>query len=165
VTGLELELQAYPSDLLQLGATMGYTKAELTEDLPLATDGMDGDELPYVPEYSFSLNGRYQIPAFTMLGGTGFVGGDLTFQDDQANRLRPTDPTYREIDSHSIANLRIGVEGELWSAIAGVNNVFDEDATTAYTFNGNSQPNIGFVPPGEVRPWPRTFFVSVHRSF
>jgi outer membrane receptor protein involved in Fe transport len=100
-----------------------------------------------------------------MLGGTGFIGGDVVFQDDQVNRLRPTDPTYREIDSYSIANLRIGVDGERWSAIAGVNNVFDEDETTAYTFNGNSQPPVGFVPPGEVRPWPRTFFVSLRRSF
>lgn len=165
VTGLELELQAYPSDVLQLGATVGYTSAELTEDLPVATDGLDGDELPYVPEYSLSLNGRYEFPALTWLGGTGFVGGDVTFQDDQANRLRPTDPTYREIDGYSIVNLRIGIEGELWSAIAGVNNVFDEDETTAYTFNGNSQPPVGFVPPGEVRPWPRTFFVSLRRSF
>jgi outer membrane receptor protein involved in Fe transport len=165
VTGLEVELQAYPSDALQLGATVGYTKAELTEDLPVATDGLDGDELPYVPEYSFSLSGRYEFPAFTSLGGTGFIGGDLTFQDDQVNRLRPTDPTYREIDSYSVANLRIGVDGDSWSAIAGVNNLFDEDETTAYTFNGNSQPNVGFVPPGEVRPWPRTFFVSLRRSF
>ena len=165
VTGLEVELQAYPSDALQLGATVGYTKAELTEDLPVATDGLAGDELPYVPEYSFSLTGRYEFPAFTSLGGTGFIGGDLTFQDDQVNRLRPTDPTYREIDSYSVANLRIGVDGDSWSAIAGVNNLFDEDETTAYTFNGNSQPNVGFVPPGEVRPWPRTFFVSLRWSF
>ena len=165
VTGLEVELQAYPSDALQLGATVGYTKAELTEDLPVATDGLAGDELPYVPEYSFSLTGRYEFPAFTSLGGTGFIGGDLTFQDEQVNRLRPTDPTYREIDSYSVANLRIGVDGDSWSAIAGVNNLFDEDETTAYTFNGNSQPNVGFVPPGEVRPWPRTFFVSLRWSF
>ena len=165
VTGLEFEVQAYPSDNLQLGATLGYTEAELTEDLPVATDGLDGDRLPYVPEYSFSLNGRYQFPAFTSFGGTGFVGGDLSFQDDQVNRLRPTDPTYRQIDSYSVLNLRVGVEGEQWSAIVGVNNVFDEDETTAYTFNGNSQPAVGFVPPGEVRPWPRTFFVSLRRSF
>ncbi len=158
-------MQAYPSDALQLGATVGYTNAELSEDLPVAGDGMDGDELPYVPEYSFSLNGRYDFPLLTNLGGRGFIGGDLTYQDDQVNRLRPTDLTYREIDSHSIANLRIGVEGESWSAIVGVNNVLDEDETIAYTFNGNSQPPVGFVPPGEVRPWPRTFYVSLRRSF
>src|SRR5690606_10343019 len=116
VTGLELELQAYPTDTLQLGATFGYTNAELTEDLPVATDGLAGDRLPYVPEYSFSLNGRYEFPAFTRLGAHGFISGDMTYQDDQVNRLRPTDPTYREIDSHSIVNLRIGVESDMWSA-------------------------------------------------
>ena len=165
VTGLELEIQAYPTDALQVGATFGYTDAELTENLPVLTDGLDGDTLPYVPEYSFSLNARYEFPVPANWGGTGFVGGDLAFQDSQVNRLRPTDLTYREIDSHSVTNLRIGVQGDSWSAIAGVNNVFDEDETTAYTFNGNSQPVGGFVPPGEVRPWPRTFFVSVRRSF
>jgi outer membrane receptor protein involved in Fe transport len=165
VTGLELEVQAYPSDVLQLGATFGYTDGELTENLPVLNDGLDGDKLPYVPEYSFGVNGRYEFPLFTNLGGTGFVGGDLTFQDEQNNRLRPTDPTYREIDSHSIVSLRVGVDAEAWSAILGVNNAFDEDETTAYTFNGNSQPNVGFVPPGEVRPWPRTFYLTLRRSF
>lgn len=166
VTGVEFELQAYPNEVLQLGATFGYTDAELTENLPVLADGLAGDTLPYVPEYSFGLNGRYEFPFLTDMGGTGFVGGDLTYQDSQQNRLRPTDPTYREIDSHTIVNLRLGVEGDMWSAIAGVNNAFDEDETTAYTFNGNSQPRpTGYVPPGEVRPWPRTFFVSLRRSF
>jgi outer membrane receptor protein involved in Fe transport len=165
VTGLEFELTAYPTDSLQLGATFGYTNAELTEDLPVPTDGLDGDKLPYVPEYSFSFNGRYEFPFLTNRGGKGFIGGDLLFQDDQVNRVRPTVSTYREIDSHALVNLRVGVEGDGWSAIAGVNNVFDEDETTAYTFNGNSQPAVGYVPPGEVRPWPRTFFVSLRRSF
>ncbi|MEJ8567806.1 TonB-dependent receptor [Elongatibacter sediminis] len=165
VTGLEFELTAYPTDRLQLGATFGWTDAELTQDLPVADDGMDGDALPYVPEYSFSLSGRYEFPFLTSIGGMGFIGGDLTFQDDQQNRLRPTDSTYREIDSYSVFNLRVGVDGEKWSAIAGVNNLFDEDETTAYTFNGNSQPAVGYVPPGEVRPWPRTFYLSFRRTF
>ena len=166
VKGAEFELQAYPTEVLQLGATFGYTDAELTEDLPVLADGRDGDTIPYVPEYSFSLNGRYEFPFLTDLGGTGFVGGDLVYQDDQQNRLRPTDPTYREIGNHTVVNLRFGVDSENgWSAIAGVNNVFDEDETITYTFNGNSQPNVGYVPPGEVRPWPRTFFISARRSF
>jgi len=151
-----------------LGATFGYTDAELTENLPVLTDGLDGDKLPYVPEYSFGVNARYEFPLFTDLGGTGFVGGDLTVQDGQTNRLRPTDPTYREMDGHTIVSLRAGVDADMWSAIVGVNNLFDEDETTAYLFNGNSQPRpprTGYVPPGEVRPWPRTFFVSLRRSF
>ena len=165
VKGLELELQSYFSESLQLGATFGYTKAELTEDLPIVSDGLDGDTLPYVPEISFSLNGRYEFPFLTNIGGTGFVGGDLTFQDDQVNRLRPTNSTYREIDSYTVVNLRFGVEGDDWTAIAGLKNAFDEDETTAYTFNGNSQPPVGFVPPGEVRPWPRTLYLSFRKSF
>lgn len=165
VKGLEFEFSAYPTDSLQLGATFGWTEAELTEDLPVLNDGRDGDQIPFVPEYTFGLNARYEFPAPAVSGATAFIGGDLTFQDDQTNRLRPTDPTYREIDSHTITNLRIGVQGDAWSAIAGVNNVFDEDETMAFTFNGNSQPNVGYVPPGEVRPWPRTFYLSVRRSF
>lgn len=168
VTGIELELQAYPTEVLQLGATFGHLNAELTEDLPVLTDGLDGDKLPYVPEYTFGINARYEFPLFTELGGTGFTGGDVTYQDGQTNRLRPTDPTYREMDSHTIVNLRVGVEADMWSAIVGVNNAFDEDETITYTFNGNSQPRpagSGFVPPGEVRPWPRTFYVSLRRSF
>jgi outer membrane receptor protein involved in Fe transport len=164
--GLEFELQAYPTDALQLGATFGYTDGELTENLPVLNDGLDGDKLPYVPEYSMSLNARYEFPFLTSKGGAGFVSGDLMFQGDQSSRLRPTDPTYREIDSYSLVNLRIGVDTDSgWTAIAGIDNVLDEDETTAYTFNGNSQPNVGYVPPGEVRPWPRTLFVSLRRSF
>ncbi len=165
VRGLEFEVTAYPTDSLQLGATFGYTDAELTEDLPLVADGLKGDNLPYVPQYSLNLNGRYQFGVPENWGSNGFVGGDIAFIDNQQNVIRPTSTLYREIDSYSVANFRIGIEGENWTAITGVNNAFDEDETTAYTFNGNSQPNVGFVPPGEVRPWPRTFYVSFRRTF
>jgi len=168
VTGLEIELQAYPTDTLQLGATFGYTDAELTENLPVPADGLAGDKLPYVPEYSFGLNARYEFPLLTDLGGKGFVSGDLTYQDNQQNRSRPTDPTFREIDSHTLFNMRFGVEADAWSAIFGLNNVFDEDTTIVYNFNGANQPRpagSGYVPPGETRPWPRTFFISARRSF
>ncbi|MEJ8569247.1 TonB-dependent receptor [Elongatibacter sediminis] len=165
VRGLEVELQAYPTDALQLGFTYGYTDAELTQNLPVQSDGLDGDKLEYVPKHTFSVNGRFERPLGSNGGLTGFVSGDLSWVDDQANRLRPTSIQYREIGAYSLANLRFGVEGESWSAIVGVNNLFDEDETTAYIFNGGSQPPVGFVPPAMVRPWPRTFYLSLRKSF
>ena len=165
VTGLEFEVTAFPSENVQLGAAFGYTNAELTEDLPLIADGLDGDKLPYVPEFNIFLDGRYNFDVPANWGGTGFVSGDIAFVDKQYTRSRPTSGQYREVGSYSVANLRVGIDGDEWTAIFGVNNIFDEDETSAYTFNGNSQPPVGFVPPGEVRPWPRTFYLSVRRSF
>ena len=164
VKGVELELQAYPTESLQVGFGVNYSDAKLTEDLPIPADGQAGDDIEFVPDITLNLNSRYQWPIGAR-GWTGFVGGDWAYVDEQTNRLRPTSPQFREIDSYSILNLRIGLEGEDWTAILGVDNVFDEDGTVAYIYNGGNQPAVGFVPPAEIRPWPRMLTFNVRKSF
>ncbi len=166
--GMELQGQFYPMEGLQFGFTVNYNDAELTADAPIPANGMDGDKIPHVPEFSFSLNGRYERP----LGWndwTGFISGDFSWVDEQRSQLRPTFITYREMDDYSILNLRAGVDGNGWSAVLSVENVLDEDETLAYLFNGGNQPSRlglpGWVPPGMVRPWPRMVSFSLRKSF
>ncbi len=164
VKGVELELQAYPSDDLQLSLGLNYSDAQLTEDLPLPQDGLAGDEIEFVPDITLNLNGRYQRPVGAR-GWEGFIGGNWSYVDEQHNRLRPTSPQFRLIDSYSILDLRAGITGSDWSATLGIDNVLDEDETTAYIFNGGNQPAVGFVPPAQIRPWPRTWSLTVRKSF
>ncbi len=166
VNGVELEMQAYPNTGLQLGMILNYSDARLTEDLPRPRDGVSGNELPYVPELTFSMNGRYERPVGPD-GWTGFISGDFSWVNDQNNRLSHTIGAFRTIQDYSILNLRIGVEDSDWSATLAVNNVFDEDETIGFTFNGTNgiQPPNGFVPPSQIRPWPRTVLFNVRKSF
>ncbi len=164
VTGVELEIQALPLEGLQLGMGFNYNNAELTEDLPIPTDGLDGDNIEFVPEFTLSLNTRYER-AIGIRDWTGFIGGDWSYIDEQANRLRPTNRQFREFDSYSILNLRAGINGDDWSATLGIDNVFDEDNTIGLTFNSDNQPPGGFIPPAENRPWPRTISFTVRKLF
>ena len=164
VLGAELEVDAYPTENLQLGAGLAYTKAELTEDLPVPADGVDGDRIEYVPELSINLRGRYQRP----LRGdwTGFLSGDWSHIDDQVNRLRPTNPFFRTMESYSLANVHTGINGTDWSAVLSVTNVFDEDVTIDYAFDFEGPaPAGGNIPDNQIRPWPRTVSLSFRKSF
>ena len=168
VLGVELQAQVHPAEGLSFGATFNYSDAELTADAPIPANGMDGDKIPHVPETTFSLNGRYELP-LGWAGWTGFISGDFSWVDEQTNELRPTFITYREMDSYSVLNLRAGVNGDGWSAVVSLDNVLDEDETLAYIFNGGNQPSRlglpGWVPPGMVRPWPRMVSLTVRKSF
>ena len=167
VLGIELQAQAYPVEGLQLGFSFSYNDAQLTEDVPIPSNGMKGDDIPHVPEFTYSLNGRYERPVGG--GWTGFIGGDLSWVDDQTSQLRPTFITFRKMDSYSVLNMRAGLEGNDWSAVLSVDNVLDEDETLAYIFNGGNQPSRlgrdGWVPPGMVRPWPRMVSFTLRKSF
>src|SRR5690606_293462 len=122
VKGIELEISAYPTEGLTLGAGVNYLEAKLTEDLPIPEDGLDGDAIPYVPDLTLSFNARYEHPLPN--GWMGFVGGDWSYVDNVTNRLRSTDRYFRVSSSYSITNLRVGIQGDDWTATASVNNLF-----------------------------------------
>jgi iron complex outermembrane recepter protein len=164
VQGIELEVAAYPTDAFQFGLGVAYTDSELDENLPIPTQGLKGDPLPYVPEWTGSVNARYSWPMFGSL--EGFVGGDWSYTGDTANRLRSNDRYYRKLEAYEILNLRGGIQGDTWSAVLSIDNANDADEIITYPFDFQTAAAInGNIPDRLGRPRPRTISLSFRKSF
>ncbi len=165
VQGVELEMTARPSESLQFGLGLAYTDSKLEEDLPIPTQGLKGDPLTYVPELTGSVNARYSWSMFQ--DWEGFVGGDWSYVDESANRLRPTDRYYRKLEAYDILNLRIGLQGgDGWMTVLSVDNALDADEIISYPFDFQTAAAInGNIPDRLGRVWPRSISLSLRKSF
>ncbi|HEX7011573.1 MAG TPA: TonB-dependent receptor, partial [Steroidobacteraceae bacterium] len=131
----------------------------------IPTQGLDGDPLPYVPEWTGSINARYTHP---LPGGEweAFIGGDWSYTGEAANRLRSTDRYYRKLEAYDILNLRVGVEGNGWQTVLSVDNVLDADEIITYPFDfQTAAPINGNIPDRLGRPRPRSISIGVRKSF
>jgi len=159
ILGVELDVNARPIDALELGLTAAWTDAQLSEDNPDPSTGLDGDRIPYVPEFTVSLTGRYERP-LQALDAMGFVGGDVFYVDERTTELNSTIPGFLKLDDYAIVNLRAGMERGDWSATFSVNNVFDDD-TRIDVF----RIITGLTPDGFIPQRPRTFILSLSKRF
>ncbi len=105
-----------------LSATGAFTYSDFEFEQFRNTNGsFGGSRLPGIPESQFFGELAYRVP------GRGFVIADFQVYDelfaDNANQVR--------VAGYGVANLRIGMEEQLWqrtlTLYAGVNNVLDED--------------------------------------
>jgi iron complex outermembrane receptor protein len=119
---------------LSLSFSGAYTEAELTEDTDPLVGGLDGDRLPFVPEWTLALGGDYEWSAFG--DATAYVGGQVAYTGDRladfGNRVDPLDPTSarREADDYTTLDLRTGVLWDNWSLELYGKNVTDEEGIT-----------------------------------
>ena len=111
-----------------------YVNAELTEDTDPLVGGLDGDELPFVPELTLALGGDYEWSAFG--DATAYVGGQVAYTGERladfGNRVDPLDPASarREADAYTTLDLRTGVVWDKWSIELYGKNVTDEEGIT-----------------------------------
>ena len=150
---------------LSLSFSGAYTQAELTEDTDPLVGGRDGDELPFVPEWTLTLGGDYEWNAFG--DATAYVGGQVAYTGDRLadfdNRVDPLDPTSarREADAYTTVDLRTGVLWENWSIELYGKNVTDEEGITDINEPG-TYPN-GAAAVALIRP--RTIGLAVGYRF
>jgi iron complex outermembrane receptor protein len=160
-TGLEFTMSYVPTDGLTLSVNGAYTDAELTEDTDPLVGGMDGDPLPFVPEWSYGLSADYE---WAVMGdATAYVGGNLGYTGERPAALGNLDPNgdVREIPSNTIVNLRAGLLTGRWSVELYGKNVTDELGINSV---GSADEDVtGRVELGIVRP--RTYGVKVGFAF
>ena len=119
---------------LSLTFSGAYVNAELTEDTDPLVGGLDGDELPFVPELTLAFGGDYEWSAFG--DAMAYVGGQVAYTGDRladfGNRVDPLDPTSarREADAYTTLDLRTGVVWDKWSIELYGKNVTDEEGIT-----------------------------------
>lgn len=139
--GAELTLGLQPTNGLLVSFNGAYTDAHLTQDTDPVVGGIDGDPLPWVPEWSFGLHGDYAWPV--MGDSVAHVGGSVSYTGERPADLgdRVADGSVREIDSYTTVNLGTGVDFGAWSLELYGRNLTDERGVT-------SVDTGGFLPDG-----------------
>lgn len=159
--GVELAATFFPTDRLTLSFTGAYTSAYLTQDTDPIVGGLDGDPLPYVPDWTISVGADYEWPVFG--DATAYVGGRVTHTGDRTSDFdnRAADGSIRVADSYATVDLRAGVEmgkvnlevyGKNMTDERGINDIIPEGAYPG-----------GAVGIGVIRP--RTIGLSVGVRF
>ncbi|HEY0941926.1 MAG TPA: TonB-dependent receptor [Steroidobacter sp.] len=125
--GAELTFALRPTQGLDIVLNAAYNDAELKGDLPPiggVVPGLDGERLPYAPEWSASASVDYQWPVGA---NTAFVGASISAISDQATDF---DPGYLNafgrrlvIEGYETVNLRAGINFEKFNLTIYAKNV------------------------------------------
>jgi len=143
--GLEWTLAATPLTGLTFTLTGAYVDAYLTSP---ATDagGNTGDQLPYVPKWSTSLDGAYTWRAFSDFNA--FAGATWIYTGSRFNDFTATQgaagflPNPRpELPSYNTVNLRAGLQNGRWTFELYAKNVGDTRGIGYYV--ATATPNYG----------------------
>ena len=129
--GFELAASVFPTSGLALSLNGAYTDAKLTEDTDPVVGGLDGDPLPYVPEWSLGLSADYE---WTVKGSSrAYVGGSLGYTGDRTVQFdnRAADGSIRQADSFVTLDLRAGVYVGRWSFELYGKNLTNERGVTS----------------------------------
>jgi outer membrane receptor protein involved in Fe transport len=157
--GIEFAGSYYPTEGLSLSLNGAYTDAELTADA--GAGGLDGDALPFVPDWSFGLTADYEWAVWSQ--SMAYVGGTLGYIGERpiGGGFREANGDLTELDSYTTLNLRAGLETDRWFYEFYVRNLTDELGVTSVetqniAYTGNV--TIGMTTP-------RTIGVAVGARF
>jgi outer membrane receptor protein involved in Fe transport len=155
--GVELELHAAVGERWVLGFGGAYVDATLSEDVP-NLGAVEGDQVPYVPKFSFSASADYEFPINETFDG--YFWGNVQYIGDRHTEFNH-DPTtnYRKMDAYTVANLRTGVRWSTWDLSLYIHNVFDDDGVV------RALRRPPFDPDAVIRTQPRTVGLMVRKYF
>jgi iron complex outermembrane receptor protein len=125
-TGLEIELNAYPTDRLMLQVGASFMDSEVKDILlpDLDETNLVDHDLPQAPSFAANALARYEFP---LGAGTASIQGDVYYTDDFCFTVLCA-PVEEEA-SYTVANARIGYAAPdgRWELAAFVNNLFEEE--------------------------------------
>lgn len=157
--GIEASVNLEPVHRLNLAATLTYTDAELTADIPYEGiangQGAKGDPLPSAPKWAGSLSADYSWPL--MDDWQGFAGGSVRYVGDRDSVFRHSVVyTPYRLPSYVTADVRAGVRTGKLELTAFVRNLGDERAQVGVYTTGGTDVIVGR---------PRSYGVSVGYKF
>ncbi|MCG8313375.1 MAG: TonB-dependent receptor [Pseudomonadales bacterium] len=170
VDGLELETRFKANDSFTISSQLNWMNAELTEDQNndnlealnidvRDVDGLDGDPIPYTPEFTASLQLEYR---FWQDGSNEFTGHlGYNYVGSSQSTFRKDNPYYREIDAYELIHLNISGKFQ------------DSLTTTLFVDNLTNETAITYAEVGETtlgQAWvtsvtPRTIGLSISKTF
>ena len=128
--GLEFSASAQVATGFTVSLNGAYTDAFLTEDTDPLVGGVDGDPLPWVPEWSAALSADYEWGVFS--SSTAYVGGQVAYTGDRPADFsnRYANGRIRESDAYTTVDLRAGILFEKFSVELYGKNLSDERGIT-----------------------------------
>jgi iron complex outermembrane recepter protein len=131
--GLEWAATWRPMDGLNVVWTGAYTDAHLSSDPPAASALVmaDGDRIPFTPEWSSSVDVDYEWTAFGTTNA--YVGGGVRYVSDQMSNFATIfdpPPAQIELPSHTVVDLRAGLDFERFDIEVFARNVTDDRGPT-----------------------------------
>ncbi|MFQ5661110.1 MAG: TonB-dependent receptor, partial [Gammaproteobacteria bacterium] len=132
VNGIEWALDWLPLEELELSFTgTYYISHELTQDQPvlpgassLIIAGLDGDEIPNIPDVQLFGSAKYRTNLF---GRPLTLIGDVTFRGDSNTEFRANSLFNLKLDSYVIGNIIANVEiNQHFTVGAYIKNIGDE---------------------------------------
>lgn len=172
VYGFEAEFSYRLSENFDIAATLALTSTELSsesvdevlEDLGVPypdnlTLAPVGEDLPGIPEETFSLTVNYYVPALVS-NFDGYARFDGTYTSATYNTYEqgPFSFGRTKMDAYTLANLRLGLSRDDWDLSLYIKNVFDERADL-FIDQGSFGPQL------VRRNRPRTVGVNIRKSF
>ena len=167
--GVELELSGSVTDNFSVGLSVGYLDAtfdEFKEGGTADDPDVSGNRLPTAPELQAVLNLDYSDEFGS--DGTWYAHLDVAYTGDQystTNNVKTLTTSvsndvipFAYLPSRTLANARVGVEFDNWSASIWVRNLSDDD-----TLNFSRRQFFGGL--DEIYVSPRTYGVEVSYSF
>jgi iron complex outermembrane receptor protein len=156
-TGLEIELNARPTDGLYLQVAATFMDSTVEDILLPDTVTIVDHDLPQAPPFAANALARYEFPVGN---GIASIQGDVYYTDDFC--FTALCAPVEEEASYTVANARIGygaADGR-WEVAAFVNNLFEEEYRV-YAFD--SSLFAGVV--AGVYAKPRTYGVTASWRF
>tara|TARA_R110002110_G_scaffold413729_1_gene641659 strand:+ start:153521 stop:155836 length:2316 start_codon:yes stop_codon:yes gene_type:complete len=147
--GIEIEIKTLLTEHLTLDVGYGYLEAEF-DKFPNAIDtngnlfDASGNIIPLAPENTFNAALEYGTDLWS---GEGYLRVDYSFIDDQYSTSGVDNTDERLIDSYELWNVRVGWENDVWAVQAFVENLADEEYSSATenleTFYSGMQRSVG----------------------
>lgn len=131
--GVELTATARPAPGLDLSVNGAYTHARLTADTPSDVGGRAGDELPFTPKLSVSLNGDYHWRLTN--GARAHIGASLRHLSGQTATYDAdfvaTYDRQRHVRPYNVVDLNAGVNFGHFDVEAYVKNLGNSHGVTS----------------------------------
>ncbi len=161
--GFEFTAAARPTQGFTISLTGAYTDAYLTDDTDPVVGGLDGDPLPYIPNWTFGVSGDYQWTVGP--DTTAFIGTTLGLVGDRTADFSERGPNgdIRKVPSYTTLDLRAGIETDRWRLQAFAKNLTNSLGITSINgLDGTTYPNAA-AGVGVIRP--RTIGLTAGFSF
>jgi outer membrane receptor protein involved in Fe transport len=151
--GLELHVEALPTDRLSLRLNATFLNAEVDSDVA-GLDGVGkGSPLPFAPDFKGSLYTQYNWPLSLFGSQEAFVQFQYSYVGESLNQVQALTladgpAPQMTMEEYDVSSLKFGLTGESWEANLFVNNLGDErgqlyhDVTDFERFFGRQRTSV-----------------------
>ena len=156
--GVELAIEAVPTDGLTLRFNATWHKSEITDEIEDFDDVGKGSKLPFAPEFKGSFYAQYNWPTSIIGSEEMFLQFQYSHVGDSLNQVQEipildedgnfTATPQLTMAAYDFMSLKYGLVGPTWEANLFVNNITDErgelyhDVTDFDTYFGRSRTAI-----------------------